>query len=159
MARLRKCKLTWKASDEGRVAGYMIYWSSGTTVGYDSNCIIVGKVAEIAIPEQVLSVGDGPVMFGITAIDRDGNESDMTTIAEPYVFQVPQAPRALRLEPVDEFLISEASDEEIIEPELIRQLISQLDGGDAPDPVVEESMISGQQADEAPVRFDIGTVF
>ena len=92
MAMIRKCKLAWAASEADHVVGYRLYWAKGTSVGYHSNCIEVGKVTEIGIPEEI-APGDGPVMFGITAIDSDGNESDMTTIAEPFVFQVPEAPR------------------------------------------------------------------
>lgn len=37
---------------------------------------------EILLADDVL-LSDGPVMFGVTAIDRDGNESDMVTDPPP----------------------------------------------------------------------------
>ena len=94
MAMIRKCKLSWATSEADHVVGYRLYWAKGTSVGYDSECIEVGKVTEIAIPDGITPC-DGPVMFGITALDNEGNESDMTTIAEPFLIQVPEAPRSL----------------------------------------------------------------
>lgn len=102
MAKIRKCKLAWDASDSDDVTGYKLYWSRGTEVGYDSRSIKVGNVTEIALPDDV-TLSDGPVMFGVTAIDADGNESDMSTIAEPYQMHVPKAPAGLAIRPSDDF--------------------------------------------------------
>ena len=102
MAKIRKCKLSWQASDSENVIGYKLYWSKAAMVGYDSKYIKVGNVTEIALPDDV-TLSDGPVMFGVTAIDKDGNESDMTRIAEPYQLHVPKAPAGLSLKPLDEY--------------------------------------------------------
>lgn len=159
MAMLRKCKLVWKAIEEDHVIGYRIYWSSGPTVGYDSNCVEVGRTDELAIPDQVIASCDGSVTFGITAIDRDGNESDMTTIAEPFQFQAPMAPGALRLQAADEYIVSHPSDEEFIAPEVIQRLIARLEGDDPADGAAEGDLFERQEADHDPHRFDIGAIF
>lgn len=158
MAMIRKCKLSWAASDADHVVGYRLYWAKGTSVGYDSDCIEVGTVTEIGIPDGI-TPGDGPVMFGITAIDRQGNESDMTTIAEPFLFKVPEAPHSLSLEPADEFVVIQEPREEVIEPEVIQRLIAQLDDDDTPEPLDDQDIGDHQVVDEAPSRFDIGAIF
>ena len=158
MAMIRKCKLSWADSEADHVVGYRLYWAKGTSVGYDSECIEVGKVTEIGIPDEV-TPGDGPVMFGITAIDIEGNESDMTTIAEPFLIQVPEAPRSLSLEPADEFVVIEEPREEVIEPEVIQRLIAQLGEDETPGPLDDQDVSDRQEADEAHARFDIGAIF
>jgi hypothetical protein len=102
MAKIRKCKLFWEASDSDHVIGYKLYWSKTREVSYDSKYIKVGNVTEIALPDDV-TLSDGPVMFGVTAVDKDGNESDMTIIGEPYQLHVPKAPVGLSLKPLDEY--------------------------------------------------------
>lgn len=102
MAKIRKCKLSWEASDSDHVIGYKLYWSKTMDVSYDSKYIKIGNVTEIALPDDV-TLSEGPVMFGVTAVDKDGNESDMTTIGEPYQLQIPKAPTGLSLKPLDEY--------------------------------------------------------
>lgn len=63
MAKIRRFKLAWNASDSDTVAGYKLYWSEGLTIGYDSQSIDVGNVRETHLP-------DGPILFGATAIDK-----------------------------------------------------------------------------------------
>ena len=109
MAKIRKCKLSWEASTSEHVIGYKLYWSKGTEVGYDSKYLKLGNVTEIALPDDVTLSG-GPVMFGVTAIDRDGNESDMVTLGEPYQLQVPEAPLDLSIMPSDEFKLVDSTD-------------------------------------------------
>ena len=106
MAIIRKCKLSWEASSSENVIGYKLYWAKGNAVDYDSKCIKIGNVNEIALPDDV-TFSDGPVMFGVTAVDRDGNESDMVTLAEPYRLHVPQAPVGLSLQPLEDFKLTE----------------------------------------------------
>lgn len=102
MAKIRKCKLSWEASPSERVVGYKLYWSKGPEVSYDSKSLKIGNVTEIILPDDVTLSG-GPVMFGITAVDRDGNESDMVTIAEPYQLHVPEAPAGISIQLSDDF--------------------------------------------------------
>ena len=108
MARIRKCKLSWEPSTSEHVIGYKLYWAKGTNVDYDSKYLKLGNVTEIALPEDVTLSG-GPVMFGVTAIDRDGNESDMVTLGEPYRLQVPEAPLDLSIMPSDEFKLVDSA--------------------------------------------------
>ena len=102
MAKIRKFKLSWDASGSKHVAGYKLYWSKGKAVSYDSDYIKMVNLTEIILPDDI-PYSDSPLFFGVTAIDSNGNESDMTTVAEPYQFFVPQAPLALSLEPLDEY--------------------------------------------------------
>jgi hypothetical protein len=106
MARIRKCKLCWEASTSENVVGYKLYWSRGTEVDYDAKYIKIGSATEIILPDDVI-FSDGPVMFGVTAVDRDGNESDMVTIDRPYRMQVPDAPTGLSIQPSEEFELVE----------------------------------------------------
>jgi hypothetical protein len=108
MARIRKCKLSWQASTSEHVIGYKLYWAKGIDVDYDSKYLKLGNVTEIALPDDVTLSG-GPVMFGVTAIDRDGNESDMVTLVKPYQLQVPEAPLDLSITPSDEFKLVDAT--------------------------------------------------
>ena len=91
MARIRKYKLTWQSSDSPEVIGYKLYWARSTAVDYDSKFIKVGNVTELVLPDDV-ALSEGPVMFGVTALDRHGNESDMTLLPEPFHMQVPLPP-------------------------------------------------------------------
>ena len=114
MAKIRKCKLSWEASDSENVIGYKLYWSKAAEIGYDSKYIKVGNVTEIALPDDV-TLSDGPVMFGVTAIDKDGNESDMTTIPEPYQLHVPKAPVGLSFKPLDDYKLVDSTHPKINE--------------------------------------------
>ena len=104
MAKICKYQLCWNASDSKDVAGYRVYWSEGTEVNYDSQCIDLFNLTKVAIFDEVL-VPDRPVMFGVTAIDFDGNESDITTLPEPFQVHVPKAPSGLSIQHSEEFLV------------------------------------------------------
>ncbi len=108
MAKLKKRKLCWKASDSSQVVGYKLYWSEGSLPDYDSNCEMLGNVSEIVLPDDVASFKpkSGPITFGITAVDELGNESDMITLAAPYQFSVPEAPDDLHMKSVNDFYTS-----------------------------------------------------
>jgi len=104
MAKIRKLKLSWNASDSDTVTGYRLYWSEGSDIGYDSEFIDVGNATEIDLPDAV-ALPDGPILFGVTAIGKDGNESDMTTLAEPFQLHIPQAPASLSLRHTEAFKV------------------------------------------------------
>jgi hypothetical protein len=158
MARLRKRKLYWAASDAGEIVGYRIYWASGSAVDYDSRHFDVGKVSETVVPEQV-DLTHGPVMFGITALDKEGNESDMTTLAEPFHLQAPSPPRNLSLQPTGDYIVSQSSPKESIEPEVIRSLVARMNDEDRSN--IDDPYLPENDDDEegAPARFDIGSIF
>ena len=95
MAKIKKRKLRWTASDSPQVVGYKLYWSEGgEKVSYESPSEKLGNVTEIVLPDDVASFspGSGPIEFGVTAVDELGNESDLITIAAPYQFNAPKAP-------------------------------------------------------------------
>jgi len=102
MAKIRKYRLSWEASDSKNVIGYRLYWSTGKEVSYDSEYIDLINLTEIILPDDV-PFSDSPIMFGVAAIDRYGNESDITAIPDPYQSQAPKAPMGLSLTPLDEY--------------------------------------------------------
>ena len=106
MAKMKKRRLSWKASNSSQVVGYKLYWSVGGGVGYHSSCARLNNVTEIVLPDDVDSFtpANGPIEFGITAIDELGNESDMVTLFAPYQFSVPEAPQGLKMETMKEFV-------------------------------------------------------
>ena len=108
MAKIKRRRLKWIASDSSQVVGYKLYWSENGAVGYDSQCAILGNVTEIILPDDVKSFipNGGPVEFGITAVDELGNESDMITLKAPYQFNVPKAPEELYMQKLDNFSIT-----------------------------------------------------
>jgi len=114
MARLKKRRLRWKASESPQVVGYRLYWATGGTLGYDSACADLGNVTEVVLPDDIdnFPMTAGPVDIGITAVDELGNESDMITLQAPYQFDVPAAPTDLKFEAAREFFVKEAPDEQ-----------------------------------------------
>jgi hypothetical protein len=108
MAKIKRRKLKWIASDSSQVVGYKLYWSEDGAVNYDSKCAILGNVTEIVLPDDVNSFtpNGGPIEFAITALDELGNESDMITLKAPYQFNVPKAPDDLYLQKLDDFCIT-----------------------------------------------------
>ena len=105
MAKIKKRKLSWNKSPSPQVIGYKLYWSDDGKVDYDSPSEALGNVTEVLLPDGLegFSPVNGPVAFGITAMDELGNESDMVTFLAEYQFNAPQAPQDLRLEELDEF--------------------------------------------------------
>jgi Zn-dependent M28 family amino/carboxypeptidase len=76
--------LKWKHENpEADLAGYVVVWRS-TTTPYWEHEVFVGNVTEYSFSD----VSIDEMVFGVKAIDKDGNESLVT----PYV----QAPRAKR---------------------------------------------------------------
>ena len=108
MAKIKRRKLKWIASDSSQVVGYKLYWSEDGAVNYDSNCAVLGNVTEIVLPDDVNSFtpNGGPIEFAITALDELGNESDMITLRAPYQFNVPKAPEDLYIQKLDDFFIN-----------------------------------------------------
>ena len=105
MAKMKKRRLSWRASHSSQVIGYKLYWAEGGGVNYDSKFADLGNITEIVLPDDVdaFTPGNSPVEFGITAIDELGNESDMVTLFAPYQFSVPDAPKGLKMETMQAF--------------------------------------------------------
>jgi hypothetical protein len=76
--------LKWKDENPAAdLAGYVVLWRA-TTAPYWEHEVFVGKATEYTFPD--VSIDD--LVFGVKAIDKDGNES----LVSPYV----QAPRVKR---------------------------------------------------------------
>jgi hypothetical protein len=105
VAKIKKRILHWKASESPQVVGYKIYWSEGDKVDYESPAANLGNVTQVLLPDDIagFSPSKGPVEFGITAVDQQGNESDMITFAAAHQFNVPQAPQDVCMEAIDEY--------------------------------------------------------
>jgi len=90
MAKSQSPTLRWKPVDSKDVVGYKVYWSKGDAVSYDSESVCVQDLTEIIIPDAFKGLAHEPGIyrFGIAAIDRWGNESDITQLAEPLRFPV-----------------------------------------------------------------------
>jgi hypothetical protein len=115
MAKMKKRKLCWKASESQQVVGYRLYWAEGGEVGYDSPFAALGNVTEVVLPDDVngFSHKDGPIEFGVAAVDELGNESDLTTFKASHHFNIPLAPVEMWIEPLHEFHTEgEESDDE-----------------------------------------------
>ena len=100
MARVRKRKIHWNASDSLGVVGYKLYWSVGKGVNYDSNFAEVGNVTEVILPDEVPSfpMNTGDIEIAVVAVDFIGNESDMTKLYAPFGFIAPYPPMGLEVE-------------------------------------------------------------
>ena len=137
MAKIRKYKLTWGPPDSKNVIGYKLYWSKATEVNYDSKYIKVGNVAEIKLPYNVF-LSDRPVIFGVTAIDKDGNESDMNKMSVPFQLHIPKAPVSLTLIPLDEFKLLDSK-------KVVRTSLEQDDNDDPLASAIESHGIADRQ--------------
>ena len=104
VAKIKKRKLQWTASQSPQVVAYKLYWAQGEKVGYDSPCTTLGKVTEVVLPDDVKEFDPetGPVEFGVTAVDELGNESDLVTVSAPHQFNAPLAPGELWIEGLKE---------------------------------------------------------
>jgi hypothetical protein len=105
MSKMKKRRLSWVASNSSQVIGYKLYWAEEGGVDYNSQFSELGNITAVVLPDDVVGFtpGNGPVEFGITAIDELGNESDMVTLFTPYQFSVPDAPSELVMETLEEF--------------------------------------------------------
>ena len=109
MGKISKCKLSWQPSNSEEVIGYRLYWSKGDRVNYDSNFFELGKVREVCLPD-VLKLDtryETSIMLGITAVDIEGNESDMVTLPAPYRTKVPPPPSDLEISTTDDITAME----------------------------------------------------
>lgn len=120
MAKMKKRKLCWKASESQQVVGYRLYWSEGGEVSYDSPFAALGNVTEVILPDDVngFSHNGSPIEFGVAAVDELGNESDLATFKASYQFNIPLAPEGMWIENLDGFHIEreEPQDENPQEP-------------------------------------------
>ncbi|WP_054031579.1 hypothetical protein [Desulfatitalea tepidiphila] len=101
MSKFRSRTLYWKEVESEQVVGYKVYWSKGKSVSYESESAYVGDLTEIVIPNALENFvrEQGDYMFGITAVDQWGNESDIKTLKEPIHFSAPSGPESIWVEP------------------------------------------------------------
>ena len=114
MAKMKKRKLCWKASESRQVVGYRLYWSEGGEVSYDSPFAALGNVTEVILPDDVkgFSHNGGPIEFGVAAVDELGNESDLAIFKASYQFNIPLAPEGMWIENLAEFHIEREEPQE-----------------------------------------------
>ena len=100
MARVRKKKVHWDASNGLGVVGYKLYWAVGKGVNYDSDFADLGNVTDVILPDDVPSfpIDAGDIELAVVAVDHIGNESDMTKLYAPFGFTAPDAPAGLAVE-------------------------------------------------------------
>jgi hypothetical protein len=115
MAKIKRRKLKWVASNSSQIVGYKLYWSENGELNYDCQWVMLGNVTEIVLPDDVKSFtpNGGPIEFGVTAVDELGNESDMVTLTAPYQFNVPKAPDDLYLQKLEDFYVTDGRDDKV----------------------------------------------
>ena len=102
MARVRKRKVHWNASNGLGVVGYKLYWAVGKEVNYDSDFAEVGNVTQVILPDDIPSfpILAGDIALGVVAVNHIGNESDMAKLSAPFDFSAPDAPTGLTVETI-----------------------------------------------------------
>ena len=103
MAKFRKRLVSWDAVESSDVTGYKLYWAVGGGVDYDSNFAEVGDVTEVILPDDLPSFPliTGDVEIGVTAVSKNGNESDITVFSAPFDFTAPPAPANLVVKDIE----------------------------------------------------------
>jgi len=78
-SKTKRKRIHWNRPPSPGVVSYRLYWAVLGEVSYDSESIDLGDRTEVILPDQVPSLQQvrGEVALGITALNRDGNESDM----------------------------------------------------------------------------------
>ena len=91
MAEIRRINVSWKASRTGTVDGYKLYWSQNGILDYSCRSVDIGNVTRIVLPDALGAdqVHEGPLRFGLTAVDRNENESDMRIIGSFHLYNAP----------------------------------------------------------------------
>lgn len=97
VSRARRKRIRWRRSLSPNVVGYRLYWSVSGEVSYDSEFMDIGYRTEIILPDQAprLHHVRGEVGLGITALNRDGNESDMVKFSVYFDSPVDVGPAGL----------------------------------------------------------------
>jgi hypothetical protein len=102
MARVRKRKVYWNASNGSGVVGYKLYWAVGKEVNYGSDFAEVGNVTQVILPDDIPSfpILAGDIELGVVAVNQIGNESDIAKLSAPFDFSTPDAPTGLTVETI-----------------------------------------------------------
>lgn len=113
MGKIKKSKLSWNSSEstlnlDDLYVGYRLYWSNVAQVSYNSNFIELGNITEVDLTDFFAAheLSGGLIYFGVSAVDRWGNESDITSLSEPYKLSPPAAPVDITLTILDDYNIT-----------------------------------------------------
>jgi len=100
MGKIKKKRVRWQPSASSDVTGYRLYWSDSGEVDYHSSHTELGNVLEFILPDDISSffLEPGNIALGISAIDKAGNESDITQMTAYFNFAVPKAPKGVEIE-------------------------------------------------------------
>jgi len=84
----RRARIHWKPSKSQQVVGYKLYWAVGRNVDYHADFTEIGNVNEVILPDDIPSFSVFPMNteIGITAVDQNGSESDMTKCTVIFKF-------------------------------------------------------------------------
>ena len=98
--RVRRRKISWDPSHVPDLAGYRVYWAVNERVGYGSDFADVGQATAIVLPDDVPAFPRmrGHMQIGVTAVSREGNESDMCVVEAFMDFTRPERPSNLKIE-------------------------------------------------------------
>ena len=88
MARIRKIKISWRPSRSDSLSGYILYWSKNKPLDYSSPSVHLGNVTEVVLPDALGTdkIDASPLRFGLTAVDKNENESDIRIIGSFRLF-------------------------------------------------------------------------
>jgi len=97
VSKIKRKRIRWNRSSSPNVVGYRLYWEVVGELSYDSEFIEIGDRTEVILPDQVplLHHVHGEVALGITALNRDGNESDMVRFSVHFDSPVQGVPAGL----------------------------------------------------------------
>jgi len=89
----RRARIHWKPSKSQQVVGYKLYWAVGRSVDYHADFTEIGNVNEVILPDDIPSFSVFPMNteIGVTAVDQNGSESDMTKCTVIFKFPSKEA--------------------------------------------------------------------
>jgi hypothetical protein len=154
MAKIKKRKLRWKASESRQVVGYRLYWAEGETVDYDAPFATLGNVTEVVLPDDVegFAPKSGPVAFGISAVDELGNESDLVIFKAPFQFNVPLPPEEFWIESLETGDAEEPAEDDDEAPETSEPIALFVKGARHADADDETETVSPEEGEKEEYR-------
>ena len=89
----KRARIHWKPSKSQQVVGYKLYWAVGRSVDYHADFTEIGNVNEVILPDDIPSFSVFPMNteIGVTAVDQNGSESDMTKCTVIFKFPLKEA--------------------------------------------------------------------
>jgi hypothetical protein len=95
MAKIKSVVISFTASDSPDVVGYKLYVEEApTVVSYDSPSFDMGNTTSVDLSSlELLASKKGVFNLGVSAVDSNGNESDMSLSNDvPLAFVAPNPP-------------------------------------------------------------------